>query len=126
MSQSTEEILNLERALWEQADDAAVFARIFADDGIAVMEPMGVVTKQKALTMIPDKPWRNLELRDVTSREVSPDCVVLAYHGIAQNPKDDKPYKTSVCSTYLRRGGEWQLVLSAHQPWSPDQQPSAG
>lgn len=118
MSQATDTCIQRERDLWEKANDAKVFGGIFADDAIAVMEPMGFVTKEKAMSMVPQSPWTDLRIEDMTAREVSDDCVVLAYHGSAQ--MDGKPYKGSVCSTYVKRNGDWQLVLSAHQPWNPE------
>jgi len=121
MGHATDQCVQCERELWEKADDAELFGRIFADDAIAVMEPMGFVTKDKALGMVPEKPWTDLEMTDLTAREVAPDCVVLAYHGKAKRGGDGKPYQASVCSTYVKRGDAWQVVLSAHQPWNPEQ-----
>ena len=125
MSQATEQVLNLERAMWEQANDKSVFETAFADDMISVIEPMGVVTKEQALSMMSDAAWTDLEISDVTFREPTDDCVIVAYHGSAVRGGKKERDLVSVCSTYLKRDGRWQLVASAHQPWKPSKEVDA-
>lgn len=54
-----------------------------------------------------------------TRREVP--CIVLAYHGQGRHEGDNEPYRASIASTYVRRDGAWQLALTAHQPWKPNE-----
>lgn len=118
MSQATEEVIALERAMWERANDPKVMEQTMADDAINLMEPMGVVPKDKAVSMTPEQPWTNLQMQDLVVREITPDCIVLAYHGSAEGP-DGKPTRSSVCSTYVRMDGQWKMALCSHQPWKP-------
>ncbi|MGH2513185.1 MAG: DUF4440 domain-containing protein [Candidatus Limnocylindrales bacterium] len=66
-----------------------------------------------------ESPWTNVEMIDVKIREISPDCVILAYHGRGSRAGDEKPYQGSIASTYCRIGGTWKLAISSHQPWTP-------
>ena len=63
--------------------------------------------------------YKNAELRDLIVRQVTPDCIILAYHGSGQDDGDEKPYHGSIASTYVKRDGRWRMALSAHQPWKP-------
>jgi Domain of unknown function (DUF4440) len=115
----SDEIIALERRLWTGADDPATFREILADGAITMIEPMGAVEKQQAIDMTADEPWTDVEMRDVIVRSITPDLVILAYHGSATQAKDGTPYRGSIASTYARIDGQWQLAMSAHQPWEP-------
>ncbi len=122
MSEATDEVLDLEKRFWTEADDPHFFETHLADSAITVIEPMGFITKEQAVQMPAEKPWIDVEMTDVQVREPMPDCVILAYHGQGSHDGDDEPYRGSIASTYVRRDGRWQLVLSAHQPWKPKDQ----
>lgn len=119
MSDTTNQILAIEKGFWTKADDPAYFREHVADGGLSVIEPMGFVEKQQAIEFAADKPWTGVEMLDVEVRQMTPDCVILAYHGRGQHDGDEKPYQGSIASTYLRIDGAWRLALSAHQPWTP-------
>lgn len=119
MSQVTDEILAIEKGFWTQADNPRYFEENVADDGISVIEPMGFIEKRQAVQMAADKPWKDVKMRDVHVQQVTPDCVILAYHGQGRHDGDEKPFQGSVASTYVKRDGRWQLALTAHQPWTP-------
>jgi uncharacterized protein DUF4440 len=119
MSATTDEILALEKGFWTQADNPRFFEENAADDLITVLEPVGFIDKQQGLKMIADRPWKDVEMFDVQVREPIPGCVTLAYHGQGIHEGDDEPYRGSIASTYVKRDGHWQLVLTAHQPWKP-------
>lgn len=119
MRSATDEVLDLERKFWTEAHEPDVFEEQLADDAITLIEPMGVIQKRQAVSMIADQPWQDVEMTDVTVREVTPDLVILAYHGRGRQAGADRAHLSSVASTYLRRDGRWQLVLTAHQPWTP-------
>ncbi|MBA2253836.1 MAG: nuclear transport factor 2 family protein [Chloroflexi bacterium] len=120
MSKVTDEILALEKGFWTEADDPGFFEEHLADDAITVIEPMGFIQKHQAMAMPAEKPWQDVEMTDVTVRQLTPDCVIVAYHGQGRHEGDEAPYRGSIASTYVRRDGRWQLVLTAHQPWKPD------
>lgn len=119
MSEITDQIISIEKRFWTEADDPDFFEEHFADEGISVIEPMGFIDKPKAVAMTADKPWQDVGLKDVQVRELTPDCVILAYHGQGRHEGDKEPYRASIASTYVRRDGHWQLALTAHQPWKP-------
>jgi hypothetical protein len=121
MSATTDRILSIEKGFWTKADQPSYFADNIADAGITVLEPVGFIDKPKSVEMAADAPWTDVEMLDVQVREVTPDCVILAYHGRAKRASDGKPYAGSIASTYVRNDGAWQLALTAHQPWAPDQ-----
>jgi hypothetical protein len=108
MTTTTDEVVAIERGLWTQANDPAYFA-----------EPMGFVEKAQLIKMPAEKPWTKVDMLDVEVRQITPDCVILAYHGRGSRAGDEKPYEGSIASTYCRIDGTWQLSLSAHQPWTP-------
>lgn len=120
MSQLADEILAIEKGFWTQADNPRYFEENVADDGISVIEPMGFIEKRQAVQMAADKPWKDVEMRDVQVRQVTPDCVILAYHGQGRHDGDEKPFQGSIASTYVKRDGRWQLAMTAHQPWTPN------
>ncbi len=119
MSDITDQIVDIEKGFWTQADDPRYFAEHVADDGIMVMEPMGFIDKQQLVGMPAEKPWIDVEMTDLRVRQVSPDVVLLAYHGQGRHEGDAEPYRGSIGSVYLRRDGSWLLALSSHQPWKP-------
>ena len=121
MSTDTDDVLALERRFWTEADDPEFFRQHMADDGFTVIEPMGVIEKAQAVSMTAEKPFEDVEMTDVTVRQVAPDCIVVAYHGQGRHEGDEEPYRGSIVSTYIRRDGRWQLALSAHQPWKPEE-----
>ncbi len=119
MSDAKDEVLAVERGFWTQADDAAYFEANMADGGLSVIEPMGFVEKQQVIAMPSDHAWGDVEMLDVQVRQVTPDCVILAYHGRARRTGDGQPYAGSIASAYVRQDGRWRLAISAHQPWTP-------
>ena len=120
----TDDVIALEKQLWTRANDPAVYERVLADDGFSVIEPLGVVDKATAVRMAPQgQPFRDVDMRDLTVRELGRDCIAVAYHAEAHHA-DGKPYRGSICSVYLRRDGRWQLAVTTHQPWTP--KPAAG
>jgi len=125
MSTDTDEVLALERRFWTEANNPDFYREHMADDGLTVIEPMGMIDKAQAVSMTAEKPWQDVELSDVTIRQVALDCIVLAYHGTGRHEGDEEPYRGSIVSTYVRRDGRWQLVLSAHQPWKPEERPAS-
>jgi hypothetical protein len=121
MSDVTDRILAIERGFWTKADDPTYFAEHIAEGGVSVIEPMGVIEKVQAVSMKADAPWIDVEMSDVVIRQVSPDLVILAYHGSGRHAGDEEPYRGSIASAYARIDGNWQLALSSHQPWKARQ-----
>jgi hypothetical protein len=59
-------------------------------------------------------------MKDVVLHQITPDCVILAYHGQGTPDAEGAPHRSSIASTYVKRNGRWQLALTAHQPWKPE------
>lgn len=119
MSDISDEVLAVEKGFWTEADDPGYFAEHIADGGLSVIEPMGFVEKQQVVAMPADHAWVDVEMLDVQVRQITPDCVILAYHGRARRSGDGEPYAGSIASAYVRQDGQWRLAISAHQPWTP-------
>ncbi len=121
MSKDTDDVVALERKFWSNANDPTYFQETMADGGIAVMEPMGFIEKAQAVQYAAQgKSRRDVEFKDLIVRQVTLDCIVLAYHGTGRSEGDEKPYRGSICSVYVKRDGRWQSALTAHQPWKPE------
>ncbi len=123
MTRTTDEVVAIERGFWTTATDPSYFTENMADEALSVIEPLGFVEKTQAVAWPAETPWQNVEMLDVIAREIGPDCVILAYHGRAERDGADKPYQGSIASTYCRIDGQWRLVLTSHQPWTPSKSP---
>jgi hypothetical protein len=119
MSETTDTVLGIEKGFWTEADNPSYFEEHVAEEGLSVIEPMGFIEKQQAIQWPAEKPWDAVEMLDVQVRQMTPDCVILAYHGRGRRDGDEKPYQGSIASTYIRIEGNWKLALSAHQSWTP-------
>ena len=122
MSDLTTIVTELERGFWTESDDPDYFTQNVAEEGFAVIEPMGVIEKRGIVEMAADEPWRDVEMTDLVVREVTPDVAVIAYHGQGRHAGDAEPHRSSIVSTYVRRQGRWLLAMTAHQPWTEKQE----
>lgn len=120
MSANTDQVLELERRLWREANNPEFIRGAFADDGYTVLEPVGLIDKERGMRVAAHtKPWDEVHMTDVVVRELAPNCVLLTYRGRALREGDAEPYTTRITSVYLLRDGTWQLVVTSHQPWDP-------
>jgi hypothetical protein len=115
-----DEVLAIEKGFWTRADDPHYFEEHIADGGISVIEPMGVIDRERAVEMAADAPWSDVEVEDVVTRQVTPDLVVLAYRGSARRSSDGRPYRGRIASAYVRQDGRWVLALTTHQQLADD------
>src|SRR5262245_52741012 len=111
MTNDTEEVLAIERGFWTEASNRRFYEEHLADAAISVMEPMGVIEKRQTLEMTAPSPWDHVEMCDVVVRQVTPELIVLAYHGAGRRP-DGKPYQGSIASAYAKIDGRWQLAMT--------------
>jgi hypothetical protein len=120
MSKTIENVVALERQFWAEANNPEFFQRVFADDGITVMEPMGFVDKKTAVAMSKEgSAWKDVEILDQKTIQITPDSVAVVYHGRGTKEGSKEPYEATIASVYAKRDGDWQLVLTVHQPWDP-------
>jgi hypothetical protein len=121
MAHVKDEILDLERRFWEEAGNQEFYKMAMADDGLAVIEPMGFGDKKLSVEMNgQSEAWKVVRMKDVHLIELTPDCVAVAYHGEGRQAKANAPYRSTICSVYVRRDGHWQVGVTSHQPWNPD------
>lgn len=120
MSTATDEVVAIERRFWADANAPDFYRQAIADGGLSVIEPMGLIEKEMAVQAAGQgEAWTDVELLDLVAREMTPDCVIVAYHGRARRASDGSPYHGTIASTYVRRDGSWQLAMTCHQPWKP-------
>jgi hypothetical protein len=122
MAINKDEIIQLEKSFWERANDPDFFRERFADDGLAIMEPSGgYFDKDQAIEMSSKgKAFKNVRMDDIHVKELTPECVALAYHGEGIPEGTNEPYRGSICSIYVRRNGGWQLAVSDHHRREPE------
>jgi hypothetical protein len=117
MVTAEKELISLEERFWRESNNPEFFNQIFADDGVTVIEPMGIIEKPQAVEMSKESPgWENVEMEGVRTLQITPDCVGVIYHGHAKKKGSTETYHAAMISVYAKRDGEWQLVLSSHQP----------
>lgn len=117
MGAAKDEVIRLERRLWDEANNPAAYRQLMTDDQISVIEPMGVVPKAQALELAVKAPsWRDVEMTDLEARELAPNCVVLTYRGSARRGDGGEGYRARISSVYVHRQGRWQLGFTQHQP----------
>jgi hypothetical protein len=120
MSNSADEIVQVEKGFWSRSNDPAYFAANIADDAVTVIEPIGFIEKPMAVESAKGgKPFTDVQFKDIIVREIAPNVAMLVYHGQGVHV-GGKPYYGSICSVYVKRDGRWQSVLTAHQPWKPE------
>lgn len=116
MSANTDAVTALERQFWEECNHPEFFARSFADDGMSVFEPHGVIAKPQALEMSASaKPWIDVKMDDLIARDLAPNCVALTYRGSGRRDGEAEVYRARISSIYLHRQGRWQLGFTSHQ-----------
>jgi hypothetical protein len=59
--------------------------------------------------------WRDLEISDQHSVQISADAVILSYRAVVTRA-DGEPYSALVSSAYVRRPQGWKLVFHQHSP----------
>lgn len=117
MSAARDEVIRLERRLWDEANDPEAYRQLMTDDQISVIEPMGVIPKAQAVEMAVKAPrWTEVAMHEVDARELAPNCVVLTYRGSARRGDGGALYRARISSVYVHRQGRWQLGFTQHQP----------
>lgn len=117
MSAAPDEVIRLERRLWDEANDPEAYRQLMTDDQISVIEPMGVIPKAQAVEMAVKAPrWTEVAMQEVDVRELAPNCVVLTYRGSARRGDGGALYRARISSVYVHRQGRWQLGFTQHQP----------
>lgn len=112
-----DELEALERRGWEVlsgTNGAAFYEQIMADDGLMVF-PGVVMDKPAALDVIRKvSPWSSFELSDVRVTAAN-DVGLVTYKAVGQRGQGP-PYEAVMSSVYVRRDGEWRLLLHQQSP----------
>jgi hypothetical protein len=101
----------LELGFWNATRDGSYYQKHMAEGGLAVFSDM-VMTKQQAAASTSGEgisAWTDVGIEDVKVIELSADATALVYRGHAK--RDGTPYSANVTSVYVRRNGEWQMIL---------------
>lgn len=113
MNELTEELLDLERQLWDAnlAGDGATYAELLRDDAVAV-SPWGVLDRDAAVAGITANrnPYTAYQLADPISVSLSPDAAILTYRAEVHGTSDGGPFTHTVYATsaYAREDGRWR------------------
>lgn len=114
MSDSEQEIIELERKYWQAMVDHDIDAALqMTADPCIVAGASGpaVVSHEKYRQMFDAAPWELLEfsLESVEARRVTDDVVLIAYNVTENMVVDGKPLtlKAADTSTWVRQDGRW-------------------
>jgi hypothetical protein len=112
------ELEALERRGWEALSGpggAAFYSEFMADDGLMVF-PGLVLDKAASIQAISDTtPWLSYELEGVRLIGAMPHAATVVYGATAQR-EGGSPYRALMASVYVRREGNWRLVLHQQTP----------
>ena len=107
-------VVGLEDGFWRAAGDGAFYQAHMAVDGVCVL-PVGVLDRDETIGAIAQaESWRRWEMRDVRLVELTGDVVTLVYR--VEADRGEEPYRAFVASTYVRRDGDWLLVVHQQTP----------
>ena len=62
------------------------------------------------------QPWSQATLDDLQFVRIADDVAALSYRATARRSGDQADYTAVVSSVYVRRDGEWLLVLQQQTP----------
>src|SRR5919107_339822 len=108
---------NLERRGWEalsRPGGADFYEKVMAADGLMVF-PGAVMDRSSALATIREvPPWSGFALSDM--RVVAGTDVGLVTYRATARRGDAPEYKATMSSVYVRRDGNWRLLLHQQSP----------
>ena len=111
------ELEDIERRGWEAlsgAGGAAFYETVMADEGVMVFPGMVMDRATTLETMRSVAPWSRFELRDMTVVGDG-DVGLITYRATARRG-DEPQYEATMSSVYVRRSGEWRLLLHQQSP----------
>jgi hypothetical protein len=112
-----DEVEALERRGWEALsgpNGTAFYEGVMADDGLMVF-PGSIMDKPTALDAISRaSPWSSFELSDI--RTTADNLVGLVTYRAKSQRDQAPPYEAVMSSVYVRRQGQWKLLLHQQSP----------
>jgi hypothetical protein len=114
--QPFDNLLTIEKELWQAAGDPDRYGAHLAADAIHVFPGWGVAEREAILTGVADAdPWEHFELEDVRMVVLDDDATALIYRASAQRAGQSS-YQAAITSVYRRHNGAWELVLHQQTP----------
>lgn len=108
-------LLDLEEQFWRAAGNGDFYRERFADEGRLVF-PIGVLTREQAIPAVDaSEPWASFRFDSARLIEISDDAAVLTYRATA-NRTGETPHNLLISSVYVRRDGEWKMLLHQQTP----------
>lgn len=111
---NSQDLLQLEKGFWTEDDQ---YYRAHVDDAclLAFSEMAGVHSNQDIADMRGPSNWKNVDLREKGSVELSDEAVLITYEVSAQR-KSGQPYRAVVTSGYVKREGAWKMAFHQQTP----------
>ncbi|MGA7271245.1 MAG: nuclear transport factor 2 family protein [Acidimicrobiia bacterium] len=114
--QLKKELLELENGFWQAAGNPGFYGDHFAEDG-AIALAMGIMGKTEVMqAMEAARPWATYDLQSPRLIEISQTVAALVYRASARRASDDHDHDVVISSVYVRRRGEWQLIVHQQTP----------
>ena len=118
MSTLETELLRTEREGWAalSAGKGGSYYRSHLTDDALMVLPIGVMDHDTAISAMESAPpWSSFEITDHRAVALTPDSGVLTYRVTARRD-GQPPYEALIGSTFVRRGGSWQLAFHQQTP----------
>jgi hypothetical protein len=107
-----DELLRIEHELGAGSADA--YRRHLAETALIVL-PSGALDRDECIAAMETSPrWDELEITDARTLPLGDDAAVLTYAW--RSRRGDTSYSALMSSVYVRRAGEWLLVLHQQTP----------
>jgi hypothetical protein len=104
----------LEKEFWVGGAD--VYRRRLADDAVMVFPGMLLTKSQTVDSVAAGSRWTAVDFSDQRVVRLTTDAAALIYRAAASRPSATSAYSALISSVYVRRGGEWTLVLHQQSP----------
>lgn len=116
-----QDLINLEEQGWQALSSAGeaskkFYSFVLHDDAVMVF-PGGMLIhgKEEILKSLAAQPWKSFQIEEPRVISLSDSAGVLVYRVSAQR-EGSELYVALSNSTYVRRGGMWQLILHQQTP----------
>lgn len=107
------------QALATEGNAGEKYYRAMLHDDAVMLLPGGMhlTNKEKILDSLAGQPWQEFQIEDAQEISLGPGAGVLVYRVAAQRAGQE-PYNALISSTYVFKGGMWQLIVHQQTPVS--------
>lgn len=118
------EIVQLDRQFWQAIMDRDIdFCRRTMADDVVVVSSEGIAGKEETLKMLasPEGRMTGYELGEMMVRELTEDCVLLAYraHMTGEYKGQQMSMDLNCSSVFVLRHGQWLAAFHQETPVQP-------